>query len=115
MTRRSDGAGFAFHEPFGLEPFEQARDARRCQKQLTGDIDPLQPLTVGVGEDEKGFVVVDREPVLLEQLGAQQPGRAGVRSQQPSECANRGAGILAAVRTRGCGLYGGHHEYLRSQ
>ncbi len=82
MTRRSDGAGFTLHEPFGLEPFEQARDARRCQKQLPGDVDPLEPLTVGAGEDEEGFVVVDREAVLLEQFGAQQPGRAGVRAQQ---------------------------------
>jgi hypothetical protein len=28
--------------------------------------DSLQPLTVGVGEDEKGLVVVDRQAVLLD-------------------------------------------------
>ena len=105
-------AGFTFHEAFGLEPFEQAGDAGRCQKELPGDVDPLQPLTVGVGEDEEGFVVVDRESVLLEQLGAQQPRGAGGGTQQPGEGAHGGAGILAAVRARGCGLCGGHQEIL---
>ena len=113
-------AGFTLDEPFGLEPFEQPRDARRGQKQLAGDVDALQPLTVGVGEDEQGFVVVDREAVLLEQLGAQQPGGAGGGTQQAGEGANGGfrrPALLAAVWA--CGMRfacrASSREYLRSQ
>ncbi len=77
---------------------------------VTGTV--TSPLTVGVGEDEQSLVVVDRQTVLLEQLGAQQPGGARGGAQQPGERANGGFRLRPGLGSHEWGLGLCHRVYL---
>src|SRR5438876_1169080 len=68
-------AGGPFHEAGPLEPVEETGHARGGEQELLGQVDPSHPALLGPGEVEKSLVVVDRQPVLCDELGAQLPRR----------------------------------------
>src|SRR5689334_3489587 len=66
-----------------LEPFEQPGDPRRREQHALGEVDSAQALAVRAREVQQDLVIVERQPVLGDELGVQSPRRRGMRTQEP--------------------------------
>src|SRR5439155_994202 len=64
-----------------LEAVEEARDPGRCQEDLLGEVDPAQRTLLRPREVEQHLVVVEREPVLGDELRVQLTGERGVAAE----------------------------------
>ena len=69
-------------EPRALEPLEQARDAGGGQEDRLGEVDAAHPLLGRAREVEQDLVVVEREPVLGDEVGGELAGQRSVGAQE---------------------------------
>jgi hypothetical protein len=56
-----------------LEPVEEPGHARGGEDQLLGQVDAPQTAVLGPGEEEEALEVVDRQPVVGDELGVHRP------------------------------------------
>ncbi len=55
---------------------------RGAQLQLSGEVDPPQPLAVGAREEQQRLVIVDGQAVIGLELGAERPASDRVAAQK---------------------------------
>src|SRR5256714_7339911 len=76
------GAGSAIDEAGALEAVQQAGDAGGGEQEPSGEVDAAEALILRARQQKESLVVVDRQPVLGDQLGAELAHGRGVSTQE---------------------------------
>src|SRR4051794_13818909 len=83
-----------------LEPFEQARDPGRRQQHALGEVDAAQPAALRAREVEQHLVVVQRQPVLGDELRVELTNACRVRTQERDPGLDLGCRTLRYLRAQ---------------
>src|SRR5438132_165159 len=82
VPKRSSATFLTDPEAGPREPVQEARHARGGEEQLFGQVDPSHPAPLGAGQVEEALVVIDGQPMVGHELGAQLARCRGMAPQQ---------------------------------